>query len=47
MRWAGHIACIGEMTAYKMLIEEPEGADGRIILEGVLGKLKAATAQSV
>jgi hypothetical protein len=25
MRWAGHVACMGEMNAYKILVGKPEG----------------------
>jgi hypothetical protein len=46
-RWAGHVACIGEMrNAYKILVGKPAGksysedldVDGRIVLEWVLWK---------
>jgi hypothetical protein len=46
MRWAWHVALIGNMNAYKILVEKPEwkrysedlGLDGRIILERILQK---------
>jgi hypothetical protein len=47
MRWAGHIAHIGEMrNAYNILVGKSEGnnhsedldVDGKIILEWILGK---------
>jgi hypothetical protein len=47
MRWARHVARIGEMrNAYKVLVSKSEGKnhsknvglDGRIILERILGK---------
>jgi hypothetical protein len=46
MKWAGHVARMGEMiNAYKTLVEKPEGkghsedifVGGRIILELILG----------
>jgi hypothetical protein len=24
VRWAGHVACMGEINVYKILVEEPE-----------------------
>jgi hypothetical protein len=48
MRWAGHVACVGEMrNAYKILVRKPEERNlsedlsvaGRIILEWILGKV--------
>jgi len=45
MRWAGHIAYMGEMeNAYNILTGKPQrplenlGIDGKIILEWMLGK---------
>jgi hypothetical protein len=47
MRWAGHVAGMGEMrSAYSILVGKPEGrdhledifVDGKIILEWILGK---------
>jgi hypothetical protein len=46
IRWAGHVACMGEINAYKILVGKPEGKrplrrpslDGRIILKWILGK---------
>jgi hypothetical protein len=47
MRWAGHVALMGDTrNAYKMLFEKPEvkrssedlGVNGMITLKGILGK---------
>jgi hypothetical protein len=48
MRWAGHVACMGEeRNVYKVLMGKPEGknhledqdVDGRIGSEWILGRL--------
>jgi hypothetical protein len=48
MRWAGHVACMGEMpNATNTFVGKPErrdhseeiGVDGRIILEWILKKI--------
>jgi hypothetical protein len=46
VRWAEHVACIGEMNSYKILVRKPEGmsllndtgVNGRIILNWMLKK---------
>jgi hypothetical protein len=46
MRWAGHVACIWEMNAYKCLVGKLKEADhfgdldidGRIILKWIIEK---------
>jgi hypothetical protein len=47
MRWAGHVACVGEVRgAYNILVGRPEGrrplgrlgVDGRITLSWIFGK---------
>jgi hypothetical protein len=44
MRWAGHVARIGEgRGVHRVLVGKPEGdpdVDGRIILRGILRKLE-------
>jgi hypothetical protein len=41
MRWAGHVARMGDMrNVYKTIVAKPEdlGLDGKIILEGILSR---------
>jgi hypothetical protein len=45
MRWAGHVARMGKISAYKLLLEirkgrnHSEDVDERIILKWTLGKM--------
>ena len=36
MRWAGHVACMGERSAYRVLVDP--GVEGKIILKWIFVK---------
>jgi len=47
MKWVGHVACVGERSAYRVLVGgnlreryhlEEQGEDGRIILRWIFRK---------